>query len=948
MDRKDTVSSFIKRGLTNEAVSLWNTGANPNEVDEDGHLLIHTAISYGNEVVLQTLLQCGAYISNGRHADSDAFVRKVFGQPRSTLVVLAFVTLVILQFYLPPATPDALHFFVLSIQVENIFNAIICDVSTLLPHQYNLWSIAVIYVPLHCLSRSSYFEGRVLQRFVLACLRSKSVLAYVSRRLVQGVVTEMVQPALKALKQPDVQAILALTCFKGNGEEMALLLFHYELDLGRPKSGEGRFELLWEWAIYHGHVQVTKILISKHPGLDLLNLELNAAEETQPQRPTHLLSFCFLKGYFDIAHILLQHHASLHPAVFYDKTQLNEALVTCLSQRRPHTDAETRMISRLLHYGADANATCSNARSALSWTCNHFVDQQLVSLLLDNGAGLTINSADSNGQTVLHHAASKHSDTLLPTLEVLLDAGADVNTIDKFGHTPLWWAVSRSDLKEVELLLKRGAKVDLRGKIELDGSAEGVRGRMSSTPLTEACNRRSEESLVIIPLLLARGADINAHTHHTTHLLTAFNRKYDPAAKNIVTMLLKEGAHPVLSFNSPYQPLAASVKCTADAGEWTLEVLEAARTFNSGEIPQAVLDAAMEMALRNTPRIYLDGLLALVAEGANPNRRTQHPSLFGGTVLHCVARSEVDFRGSTADTILLLVENGADALALDNAGETPLEVAIDLENTAAVEELIAQGALPDGPPEAGTPPIYTGVQHDYWDWLDSELISAVLKLSVAGVDPESTADAGPVDVTLGDDEGMTPLHIACKWGDPSTTAIILKTQSFPKPTYNSQTTYSLRQLISACDSEGRTPLHWAAHSGSVDIIKMILAANLLRSFTNESEETEELDKQCPFHAAHDRHTVYARDSQGYTPLHHAVKEGNTSVVKLLLEEVEVFDDDLYRDEVLLLSLAEGNHEMQTMLVSRPKLFSKQFENYHRKCDFSAGYYPCKVECRWCT
>jgi len=96
MDRKDTVSSFIKRGLTNEAVSLLNTGANPNEVDEDGHLLIHTAISHGNEVVLQTLLQCGAYISNGRHADSDAFVRKVFGQPRSTFVVLAFVTLVIL------------------------------------------------------------------------------------------------------------------------------------------------------------------------------------------------------------------------------------------------------------------------------------------------------------------------------------------------------------------------------------------------------------------------------------------------------------------------------------------------------------------------------------------------------------------------------------------------------------------------------------------------------------------------------------------------------------------------------------------------------------------------------------------------------------------------------------------------------------------------------------
>jgi len=114
-----------------------------------------------------------------------------------------------------------------------------------------------------------------------------------------------------------------------------------------------------------------------------------------------------------------------------------------------------------------------------------------------------------------------------------------------------------------------------------------------------------------------------------------------------------------------------------------------------------------------------------------------------------VARSEVDFRGSTADTILLLVENGADASALDNAGETPLEVAIDLENTAAVEELIAQGALADGPPEAGTPPIYTGVQQDYWDWLDSELISAVLKLSVAGVDPESTADAGSVDVTLG-------------------------------------------------------------------------------------------------------------------------------------------------------------------------------------------------------
>src|SRR4029077_10034506 len=78
-------------------------------------------------------------------------------------------------------------------------------------------------------------------------------------------------------------------------------------------------------------------------------------------------------------------------------------------------------------------------------------------------------------------------------VEFLLKNGASPNfTVD--GYSPLHMAVSSADLKVVQLLLQYGAKLDARDH--------------GQTPLHMAA--RNEESIALVPVLVAAGADVNA------------------------------------------------------------------------------------------------------------------------------------------------------------------------------------------------------------------------------------------------------------------------------------------------------------------------------------------------------------------------------------------------------------------------------------------------------
>jgi ankyrin repeat protein len=101
-------------------------------------------------------------------------------------------------------------------------------------------------------------------------------------------------------------------------------------------------------------------------------------------------------------------------------------------------------------------------------------------------------------------------------VELLLTKGADVNLPDDIGFTPLHCAAGRGDKPIVEFLLAKGASVNTK-------AYGGV------TPLHMAVNSRRKE---VVELLVGRGADLTARSITPTFVgssLDDLNTLYTPA-----------------------------------------------------------------------------------------------------------------------------------------------------------------------------------------------------------------------------------------------------------------------------------------------------------------------------------------------------------------------------------------------------------------------------------
>ncbi|HZC27229.1 MAG TPA: ankyrin repeat domain-containing protein [Actinopolymorphaceae bacterium] len=169
---------------------------------------------------------------------------------------------------------------------------------------------------------------------------------------------------------------------------------------------------------------------------------------------------------------------------------------------------------------------------------------EAVRVLLDSGADPNV--LDESGANALHHAAAADD---LASAEALIEAGADLDLRDReHASSPVLWAENFHHREMVQLLLRRGARVNLQeaGKLGLTSVIAGFLDVVPEaidvtvgwpTALTGAV---AGGHLPAVRLLLERGADPNAPAGNGEKPLQATMWVDEGAVRDEISALLRD------------------------------------------------------------------------------------------------------------------------------------------------------------------------------------------------------------------------------------------------------------------------------------------------------------------------------------------------------------------------------------------------------------------------
>ena len=214
-------------------------------------------------------------------------------------------------------------------------------------------------------------------------------------------------------------------------------------------------------------------------------------------------------------------------------------------------------------------------------------------ILIENGRA-NINAEDNFGRTALYLSTGN-----VPTVKYLLQNGAEIDLCENGGRTPLWIASYYGHVKSVELLIERGANVELKGDPNVKCSSliiASERGMIEIVKLllrkgkaninsktksgqTAIYNAAALNKVNIMEYLLTKGANVNEVTHYMyTPLMKASEKGFVDA----VRCLLQNGAD--VGLKSKNGATALMLAC----GSGHLNVVKT--LIESGKMDQSITD----------------------------------------------------------------------------------------------------------------------------------------------------------------------------------------------------------------------------------------------------------------------------------------------------------------------------------------------------------------------
>jgi len=550
---------------------------------------------------------------------------------------------------------------------------------------------------------------------------------------------------------------------------------------------------------------------------------------TEGLSPIH---FAVMNGYTGFISFLINKHIDINIKSTTGATALHEAVRT----------GRIPVITMLLDNGADPNARDSNNNTPLHTGIPSEVHLEVITLLLAKNADP--NLRDEHGETPLHIAIILNRS--VQVVQALLNGRCDVHIRNIEGKTPLYIAVQEERTEIIPLLLSYESEIfaannagttpfDLASRagneifnLLIVEETVNQRDSAGNTMLHAAVrNRVSPRQLEYIlehrALIDTRNRDGDTPLHIAVRLNTAENGEF----------LISQGAN-IFSLNSEgHSPLFIGLSSTP-VRQWMI---------NPTTI--AARDGLGNNILHWTVNWALNSVIPIVLRGGVPIEET---NATGETPIFMAVKI------NNPSTIGVLINQNADINARDNQGNSLLHTAVRWNARASAELLITNRIDINASSVGGNTPLHDSIIFRMAD-IETLLINSGANLETRNVD------------------GNTPFMEAVRLG--YTPSVEKLASNFADP--------STRNI------RGDTPLHLAVSTDNTELVNILLRLGVSIHARNTMNRT-------PFQISLSvspgmvrtlltRDRINTSDDSGNSALHIAVQERvNAEMIRSIITQ----------------------------------------------------------------